>query len=151
SPALLGLRCPCLGLGRFHRSIALNGLGGAPQVARQAQLAAEIAHEGRTDRALVPGVPPDLLHGLPARRRVLPKEIPDEGALALTFSVRRHGDSPTGSISSIDLLTAAQRRSNVSRARGTREWSVDVTTSVRTWFGRDDRPPTSGVSPIPQA
>jgi len=23
-----------------------------------------------------------------------------------------------------------------------------VTTSVRTWFGRDDRPPTSGVSPI---
>ena len=26
--------------------------------------------------------------------------------------------------------------------------SRNVTTSVRSWFGRDERPPTSGVSPI---
>ena len=49
----------------------------------EAQLAAEVAHEGAADRTLVPRRQPRSLHGLPIRRGVLLDEVPDERRLPL--------------------------------------------------------------------
>src|SRR5262249_46783961 len=52
------LRPPSRGLDRLGSAIACGILGTAARAADEAQLAAEVAHEGATDRTLVPRLPP---------------------------------------------------------------------------------------------